>query len=173
MTGVTEKLFMCQMFMCLFQPLLALKNPNAQLQLRPNFSRMHPSRNAIFFGQNLPQNIRDKSLHMGFCASGTRTQGRILGNEFWTPEHWTRILGSNVFFDFFSSKRGPLKNSPSRNSPPKIHLPKFNPEIGQKNHIAPLQGQLADQTARNYHETRRPLALKALLASCDVRFSSS
>ena len=32
---------------------------------------------------------------------------------------------------FFQQKRPP-KNSPSRNSPPKIHLPKFNPEIGPK-----------------------------------------
>ena len=69
------------------------------------------------------------------------------GNEFWAPEFWTRIRGSNFFFLalFFSGKRGPLKNSPSRNSPPKIHLQKFNPEIGQKKfHIAPLQGHLAE-----------------------------
>ena len=48
-----------------------------------------------------------------------------------------RILDPNFWVEFFdtvySSKRGPLKNSPSTNSPPKIHLPKFNPEIGPKN----------------------------------------
>ena len=57
----------------------------------------------------------------------------MLGNEFWTPEFWTRVLGSNFLALFFFSKRGPLKNSPSRNSPPKIHVSKFNPEIGPKN----------------------------------------
>ena len=36
-----------------------------------------------------------------FCASGTRIWGRILGNEFWTPEFWTRILGSNFLILFF------------------------------------------------------------------------
>ena len=48
-----------------------------------------------------------------------------------------RILDPNSrveFFDsVFSSKRGPLKNSPSRNSPPEIHIEKFTPEFGPKN----------------------------------------
>ena len=55
-----------------------------------------------------------------------------------------RILDPNSrveFFDsVFSSKCGPQKNSPSRNSPPKIHLPKFNPEIGPKNSHCPSAG---------------------------------
>ena len=33
-----------------------------------------------------------------------RIQGRILGNEFWTPEFWTRILGSNFLTLFFPAK---------------------------------------------------------------------
>ena len=78
------------------------------------------------------ENVRDKFLHRGFCTSETRIWGRILGNKFWTPEFRTRILGSNFLILFFSSKRGPLKNSPSRISPLRIHLPKFNPEIGPK-----------------------------------------
>ena len=52
-------------------------------------------------------NVRDKSLHREFCASGTRILGRILGNEFWTPEFWTRILGSNFFTLFFPAKEAP------------------------------------------------------------------
>ena len=68
-----------------------------------------------------------------FCASGTRIWARILGNEFWAPEFWTRIPGSDFLTLFFPAKEPPLKNSPSRNSPPKIHLPKFNPEFGPKN----------------------------------------
>ena len=80
-----------------------------------------------------PEIVRDKFLLRGFCTSGTRIWGRILRNEFWTPEFWTQIPGSNFLTLFFSSKSGPLKNSPSRNSPPKIHLPKLNPEIGPKN----------------------------------------
>ena len=80
-----------------------------------------------------PDSLRDKVLHGGFCTSENRIWARILGNKFWAPEFWTRIPGSNYLSLFFSSKRGPQKNSPSRNSPLKIHLPKFNPEIGQKN----------------------------------------
>ena len=53
---------------------------------------------------------------------------RILDARISDPNSWVQFFGP-----IFSSKRGPLKNSPSRNSPPKIHLPKFNPEIGPKN----------------------------------------
>ena len=53
---------------------------------------------------------------------------RILGARILDPNSWVEFFES-----VFSSKRGPQKNSPSRNSPLKIHLPKFNPEIGPKN----------------------------------------
>ena len=71
--------------------------------------------------------------------------GRILGNEFWTPEFWTRILGSNFLILAFPSKVAPCKIHPRE-----IHLPKFTfqnstRKSGQKNHIAPLQGHLADK----------------------------
>ena len=78
-------------------------------------------------GGSCPYQVRDTFLHRGFCTSETRIWARILGNEFWAPEFWTRIPGSNFLSLFFSSKRGPQKNSPSRNSPLKIHLPEFNP----------------------------------------------
>ena len=54
------------------------------------------------------------------------------GNRFWTPEFWTRILGSNDLILFFKQKRPPEKFT-LQNSPPKIHLSKFNPEIEQNN----------------------------------------
>ena len=43
------------------------------------------------------QNLRDKSLHRGFCTSETRIWARILLNEFRTSEFRTRILGSNFW----------------------------------------------------------------------------
>ena len=85
--------------------------------------------------------IRDNFLHRGFCTAETRIWARILLHEFWTPEFRTRILGSNFWSYFFQEKR-PLKNSPSRNSPPKIHFPKFNPEIGPKNSHCTSAGPL-------------------------------
>ena len=77
--------------------------------------------------------IRDKFLHRGFCASGTRIWGRILGNKFLTPEFWTRIHGSFFFF--------PEKEAPRDIHPWEIHLPKFTfqnstQKSGQKIHIA-------------------------------------
>ena len=89
--------------------------------------------------------VRDKSLHRGFCASGTRIQGRILGNEFRTPEFWTRILGSNFLTLFF-----PPKEPRSKIHPREIHLPKITfqnstQKSGEKIHIAPPQGHLANK----------------------------
>ena len=121
--------------------------------------------------------VRDKSLHRGFCASGTQfgTPERSLcasfpGKDRKKVSHINfnrgdlgvkngvpnglsatkslvycfclpfsgkqildaQILGSN-FLSLFFFPTNDLKNSPSRNSPPKIHLPKFNPEIEPKN----------------------------------------
>ena len=82
--------------------------------------------------------VRNKSLHRGFLRlrnpnSGPNSVKRILDARILDPNSWVEFIDS-----VFSSKRGPLKNSPSRNSPPKIHLPKFNPEIGPKNsHCTP------------------------------------
>ena len=59
---------------------------------------------------------------------GPNSVKRILDARILDPNSWVEFFDS-----VFSSKRGPLKNSRSRNSPPKIHLPKFNPEIGPKN----------------------------------------
>ena len=88
-----------------------------------------------------PNSVRDKFLHRGYCTSGTRIWGRILPNEFWTPEFWTPVLGSNCFILFF-----PAKEACPKIHPPEIHLPKFTfqnstQKSGQKNHIAPLQGR--------------------------------
>ena len=69
---------------------------------------------------------------------GPNSGKRILDARILDPNSWVEVFNSV----FFQQKR-PLKNSPSRNSPPKIHLAKFNPEIGSKIHIAPLQGHLA------------------------------
>ena len=76
-------------------------------------------------GRKKQHKLRDKSLHRGFCTSGTRIWGRILGNEFWTPEFWTRILGSNFLTLFFLQQKRPpekytLKGFTSQNSPSKI-----------------------------------------------------
>ena len=59
---------------------------------------------------------------------GPNSGKRILDARISDPNSWVEFFGP-----IFSRKRGPLENSPSRNSPPKIHLPKFNPEIGPKN----------------------------------------
>ena len=59
---------------------------------------------------------------------GPNSVKRILDARILNPNSWVEFFDS-----VFSSKRGPLKNSRSRNSPPKIHLPKFNPEMGPKN----------------------------------------
>ena len=87
--------------------------------------------------------VRDKFLHRGFCTSETRIWARILPNEFWTPEFrpnsWVEFFGP-----IFSRKRGPLQNSPSRNSPPKFTFQSSTQKSGQKIHIAPLQGHLAE-----------------------------
>ena len=78
------------------------------------------------------ETLSDKFPHRGFCASRTPNLGPNSGKRI-LPEFWNPNSGVESFGSFFSSKRGPLKNSPSRNSPPKIHLPKLNPEIGPKN----------------------------------------
>ena len=69
--------------------------------------------------------VRDKFLHRGFCTSETRIWARILENEFWGPEFWTRIPGSNFLSLFFPANEAPRKIHPQD--------PKFNPEIGPKN----------------------------------------
>ena len=81
--------------------------------------------------------IRDKFLHWGSYTSKTRIWGRILGNEFRTPEFWTRILGSKILSSFFQQE-GPQKNSPSRKSPPKFTFQNSTQKSGVENHIAPL-----------------------------------
>ena len=69
-------------------------------------------------------NFRNKSLHRGFCTSGTRIWARILRNEFRTPKFWTRILGLNFLTPFFQRKRPPekftLEKFTFQNSPSKI-----------------------------------------------------
>ena len=85
--------------------------------------------------------LRGKFLHRRFCTSGTRIWGRILGNEFWTPEFWTRILGL-IFVDS-ASLRGPekftLEKFTSQNSSFKLQ-PRNR---GKNAHIA-LSAQLCD-----------------------------
>ena len=83
--------------------------------------------------------LKNGSDGSGASSSFQKSSGMNVGPriEFWTPEFWTRILGSN-FLILFSSKRDPLKNSPSRNSPLQIHLPKFNPEIWKKKKLFTL-----------------------------------
>ena len=97
----------------------------------------------VFFQKSKGWRVR------GFGTFGTRIEGRILGNEFWTPEFWTLSAWVEFFDPVFPAKEAlekfTLQKFPSRNSPPKVHLPKFNPEIGSKIHIAPLQGRLADE----------------------------
>ena len=113
--------------------------------------------------------VRDKFLRRGFCTSETRIRARILLNEFWTPELWTRILGSNLLVLF--SRKGPLKTHCRE-----IHLPKFTfqnstQKSGQKIHIAPLQGHLADPlfffcapegNFLRIHKSRKPVRESAL-----------
>ena len=85
---------------------------------------------------NIPNslgNVRETFLHRGFFTSETRIWGRILGNEFWAPECWTRILGSNFLTLFFPAKEAPWKIHPRE-----IHLPKSTfqnstQKSGQKN----------------------------------------
>ena len=77
------------------------------------------------------------------CQRQKSAQGILrLRNPNLGPNSGKRILDARIldpnsrveFFDsVFSSKRGPLKNSPSRNSPPEIHIEKFTPEFGPKN----------------------------------------
>ena len=94
----------------------------------------------IYQGQKSAQGI----LHLRNPNLGPNSAKRILDARILDPSSWVEFLDS-----VFSSKRGPLKNSPSRNSPPKIHPSKFNPEIGQKIHIAPLQGHLCENVFLN------------------------
>ena len=82
------------------------------------------------------ETVRNRSLHRGFCASGTRIWGRILGNpnfgrpNFGRPNSWVEFFDSVL-----SSKRGPRKIQPRE-----IHLPKFTfqtstQKSGQKIHM--------------------------------------
>ena len=97
-----------------------------------DFSGISPMSSGIFPICPFPPSRSDKYLHRGILHLRNPIRGRILGNESWTPEFWTRILGSSFFDPVFFQQMSPQKNSPSRNSPPKIHLQKFNPEIGPK-----------------------------------------
>ena len=141
--------------------ILAAKLPNSDLNFAVDFSvdfflllfprkkarkksTKHPPQNSpktlTMFGKIplgfLHKPFLDKYPQSGFCTSGARIWGRILGNEFWTPEFRGRILGS-IFLPLLFQGRRPQKNSPSRNSPPKINIRKFNPEFTPKNvHIA-------------------------------------
>ena len=83
--------------------------------------RTYPSKHQ---GQKSAQGI----LRLRNPNSGPNSVKRILDARILHPNSWVEFFDS-----VFSSKRGPLKNSPSRNSPPKIHLPKFDPEIGPNN----------------------------------------
>ena len=83
-------------------------------------------------GQKSAQGI----LRLRNPNSGPNSVKRILDARILDPNSWVEFFDS-----VFSSKRGPLKNSPSRNSPPKIHLPKFNPEIGPKKWHCTSAGQ--------------------------------
>ena len=67
-------------------------------------------------------------LHLRNPNLGPNSGKQILDTRILDPNSWVKLFDS-----VFSSKRGPLKNSPVRNSRPKIHLLKFNPEIGPKN----------------------------------------
>ena len=87
----------------------------------------------IIQGQIYAQGI----LHLRNPNLGPNSAKRILDARISDPNSWIEFFGP-----FFSRKRGPLKNSPSRNSPPKIHLPKFNPEIGPKNSHCTSAGPL-------------------------------
>ena len=76
----------------------------------------------LFQGQISAQGI----LHLRNPNLGPNSGKRILDARILDPNSWVEFLDS-----VFSSKRGPLKNSPSRNSPPKIHVSKFS----EKAHI--------------------------------------
>ena len=89
--------------------------------------------------------VKAKLMHRGFCTSETRILGRILGNEFWTPEFWTRILGSNFFILVFPAKEAPRKIHPQEIRLPKFTFQNSTQKSCQKTHIAPLQGRLADE----------------------------
>ena len=54
-----------------------------------------------------------------------------MGNEFWTPEFWTRILESNFVTLLFPAKEARTSKNSPQNSDRKIH-------------IALLQGHFAD-----------------------------
>ena len=83
--------------------------------------------------------------------SGPNSVKRILDARISDPNSWVEFFDS-----VFSSERGPLKNSPSRNSPPKIHLPKFNPEIGPKNsHCTPARPFSGEKKKTNKHKQLR------------------
>ena len=120
-------------------PRIAYKKPKSA----QNRTEMRKKRFCAIFGK-----IRDKFLHRGFCTSGTRIRARILGNEFWAPEFWTRIPGSNFLSLFF-----PAKEAPRKIHPQEIHLSKFTfqnstQKSGQKIHIAPLQGLLTEEKSK-------------------------
>ena len=89
--------------------------------------------------------IRDKFPHRGFCASGTRIYGRIPGKRILDA----RILDPNSGVEFFGSIFSSKKRPPEKFTQ-EIHLPKFTSKnstqkSGQKIHIAPLQGHLAEE----------------------------
>ena len=59
--------------------------------------------------ENKLWSYREKFLQRGFCTSGTRIWGRILGNEFWTPKFRGQILGLDFLLLLFQQKRAPEK----------------------------------------------------------------
>ena len=114
-----------------------------------------------------------QDLDVPFCQGQISAQGilhlrklnlgRILGNEFWTPEFWTRILGSNFLTLLFPAKEPPLKVRPRE-----VRLLKFTSQnstqkSGQIIHIAPLQGSFGWLSVglrkRNLAKTKRHLGM--------------
>ena len=83
-----------------------------------------------------PSNCRDKFLHRGRCPFRTGPWGRILGNEFWTPEFvesLDRVFPAKEAPEKFTLKKFTCQNSPS----------KIQPEIGQKHLHCTSAGPLA------------------------------
>ena len=80
-------------------------------------------------------------LHLRNPNLGPNSGKRIFGRPNFGPEFLGRILWSYFF---------PGKEAPSKIHRRQIHLPKFTfqdstQKSGQKIHIAPLQGHLADE----------------------------
>ena len=117
-------------------------------------------RNPIF--RCLPSRVRKESKSrildsltksaQGILLPGTRIYGRILGNEFWTPEFWTRIVGTNFLILFFSSKRGPWKIHLREIRLPKFTFQNSTQKSGNKNSHCTPAGPFAWDSLRDSFE---------------------